>query len=399
MCSVGCANTSTSISSRLAFYSFDSTTNDATGVYSASGIASPIYTTGYVNSAISFDASLLQRLSAPAMSLNSRSFTIEFWFSLTDSASYNYAFFGQLSVPNTERECLFLVSTFGKLYMGFFDNDTPSSTILQNNTWYHAAFVYDNDIRQRFIYLNGILDAQSATGVGPYLGTTGSMTIGGANVDGTIGKPYFSGYIDELMVYTRARTACEILNDATLSAYFPFDGSFTDSGPNSVPLTSSGASFITGYTNQGISFWVYPTVKGVLVHVSANSSGRGWCTPFITFSSTGVLVTQVYSGGASITLNGPSLITTGWTHIIQTFSPNNGQRVYINGYLYTSTIASNMYTASGTSDYVTIGNMLDGTGYCANPSTVLTVFQGGIDELRIYGAELSSIDACLLAQS
>jgi hypothetical protein len=359
------------------------------------------------------------------MNLFNISFTVQLWFYLTRTSTQDNAFFGQQSASNIGEECLFLMCHLGKLYMGFYNDDTTGSTVLQSNTWYHAAFIYDNDLRQRFIYLNGILDAQSATGVGPYLGTTGSMTIGGANVDGTIGKPYFSGYIDELMVYTRARTACEILNDATLSAYFPFDGSFTDSGPNSVPLTSSGASFITGYTNQGISlsgsasylqignlislgrtnysysiaFWVYPTVKGVLVHVSANSSGRGWCTPFITFSSTGVLVTQVYSGGASITLNGPSLITTGWTHIIQTFSPNNGQRVYINGYLYTSTIASNMYTASGTSDYVTIGNMLDGTGYCANPSTVLTVFQGGIDELRIYGAELSSIDACLLAQS
>jgi len=53
-------------------------TNDATGVYSTSGISSPTYTIGYVNSAISLDASLSQRLSALAMSLNSRSFTIEF---------------------------------------------------------------------------------------------------------------------------------------------------------------------------------------------------------------------------------------------------------------------------------------------------------------------------------
>jgi hypothetical protein len=300
MCSVGCVNTSTSISSRLAFYSFDSTTNDATGVYSASGIASPIYTTGYVNSAISFDASLLQRLSAPAMSLNSRSFTIEFWFSLTDSASYNYAFFGQLSVPNTERECLFLVSTFGKLYMGFFDNDTPSSTILQNNTWYHAAFVYDNDIRQRFIYINGILDIQSLTGVGPYIGTSGPITIGGADIYGSLGVPYLTGLMDHLTVSTRVKTACEILNDATLAAYFSFDGSFTDFGPNFLTATYSGASFTGGVVNQAaylsgsnsyiqissltglgrasypfsIAFWMYPIVPGVLAHVSALSTGE-----------------------------------------------------------------------------------------------------------------------------
>jgi hypothetical protein len=174
------------------------------------------------------------------------------------------------------------------------------STVLQSSTWYHATFVYDNDKRQRSIYLNGILDGQSPTGVGPYLGTSGTMTIGSANVDGTIGTPYFSGYIDQLIVYTRAKSACEILNEATLVAYFPFDGSYTDAGPNSLALTASGASFISGYTNQGvylsgsnsyiqvggltslgrsnysysIAFWMYPIVKGVLVHISSNSSGK-----------------------------------------------------------------------------------------------------------------------------
>ncbi len=67
----------------------------------------PIYKTGYVGSAISFDASLSQGLSAPAMSVNSRSFTIEFGFLLTNAAS------------NTTRQCLFLVSTGGNLDIEF----------------------------------------------------------------------------------------------------------------------------------------------------------------------------------------------------------------------------------------------------------------------------------------
>jgi hypothetical protein len=274
--------------------------NDETGVYPATGINSPTYATGYAGSAISLDASSYQLLITSAMNLSNISFTVELWFYLTKIATQDNAFFGQQSVPNVGEQCLVLMSRSGKLYMDFFNDYTMSSTILQSNTWYHAAFVYDNSKRQRFIYLNGYLDTQSTTGVGPYLGTSGSMTIGNAIVDGTIGTPYFSGYIDELMISTRAKTACEILNDATLAAYFPFDGSYTDAGPNSLSLTSSGASFITGYINQAvylagstsyvqvgdlislgqsnytysIAFWVYPMVKGVLVHVSANSSGK-----------------------------------------------------------------------------------------------------------------------------
>jgi hypothetical protein len=78
------------------------------------------------------------------------------------------------------------------------------------------------------------------------------MTIGSANVDENIGKATFSRYLDQLMIYTRAKTACKILNNATLVAYFPFDGNYIDAGPNSLSLISSEASFTTGYINQGI---------------------------------------------------------------------------------------------------------------------------------------------------
>jgi hypothetical protein len=234
------------------------------------------------------------------MSLNSRSFTIDFWFSLTNAASNTYAFFGQLSVPNTGEQCLFLVSLGGQLYMGFYNDDTMSSSILQSNTWYHVAFVYDNNQRQKFIYIDGNLNIQSATGVGPYLGTSGPITIGGADIYGSLGVPYLTGLMDHLTVSTRAKTACEILNDATLAAYFPFDGSFTDAGPNFLTTTSSGASFTSGFVNEAaylsgsgsyiqisgltglgrtnypfsIAFWIYSITAGVLVHVHSISTGE-----------------------------------------------------------------------------------------------------------------------------
>ena len=299
-CGVGCTDASISLVSLLAGYNFDSNTNDMTSVYPASGLSSPTYVTGYAGSAIYIDATSTQQLTTSPMNLFNRSFTVELWFYLTRAATQDNAFFGQQSLSNVGDYCLFLMAYLGKLYMGFYGDDTSGSTILKNNTWYHAAFVYDNDKRQRSIYLNGVLDGQSATGVGPYLGTTGSMTIASADVDGNIGNAAFSGYLDQLMIYTRAKTACEILNDATLVAYFPFDGNYIDAGPNSLSITSSGAFLTTGYINQGvylsgsnsylqvgglvnlgrsnypysIAFWVYPIVKGVLVHISSNSTGK-----------------------------------------------------------------------------------------------------------------------------
>ena len=299
MCTIGCANTSTSTASRLAFYSFDGNANDIHGVYSATASGSPTYVTGYVTSAISFDAPSTQRLSAPSMSFNSRSFTIEFWFYSSVLIGYNYALFGQLSSINTAKQTLFVVLNNGRMGLGFYNDDTYSNRVFSASTWYHVALVYDNNVRQRFIYIDGVLDAQSAFNVGPYLGTSGTVTIGGADIYGGYGILYSTAVMDLLSVSTRAKSTCEIYNDATLAAYLPFDGSVVDGGPNVVPVTSSAVSFTTGVINQGVSFsgssyvqigsltglgrtnypfsiafWVYPIVYGSLVHVSTGSNGK-----------------------------------------------------------------------------------------------------------------------------
>lgn len=142
-------------------------------------------------------------------------------------------------------------------------------------------------------------------------------------------------------------------------------------------------------------------VRRIENHVASiyiSLSGLGWCTPLITFNGAGALIAQVYYSSITNTVVGPSILYNMWTHITHTYSPTNGQRLYINGALYTSSASSTIYTASGAPDYLTIGNMLSGGG-CYNPGSTTSPFQGAVDDLRVYSRELSSIDACLLAQS
>jgi hypothetical protein len=42
--------------------------------------------------------------------------------------------FGQQSLSNVSDYCLFLMIYLGKLYMGFCDDDTTGSTILESDT-------------------------------------------------------------------------------------------------------------------------------------------------------------------------------------------------------------------------------------------------------------------------
>ena len=235
--------------------------------------------------------------------------------------------------------------------------------------------------------------------------------------------------IDRLQVTGREKPACEILEEATLSAYFTFDSAMflVDSGPNSLSAVAQSTSLVsTGHSLQAvsfsgsnssyfqvadvtslginsrpfsISFWVRPqSLSGVLVHVSASASGLGWCIPFIGFAANGSIVAQMYNAIVRSVM-GPSIpLAPVWTHIVQTWSPGVGLRLYINNVLVASTISmAGSYTASGVPNYITLGNSLNGSSTC-NPGILgsLSPFHGDIDEFRIYSRELNADDICTL---
>jgi len=118
--------------------------------------------------------------------------------------------------------------------------------------------------------------------------------------------------------------------------------------------------------------------------------------PFIGISSTGNIIVQVYNNLGPYIIQGPVIQLNTWIHIVQTYSPTNGESLYVNGILYTSLSNATIYTASGAQNFITIGNLLNGAT-CYNPGILQTPFQGIIDELQIYSRELSSSDVCLLA--
>jgi len=61
---------------------------------------------------------------------------------------------------------------------------------------------------------------------------------------GTTPYYFWTGYIDEVQYVSQAKSAAELLSDATLVAYYSFDNaSFYDSGPNRI----NGVSVIQKY--------------------------------------------------------------------------------------------------------------------------------------------------------
>jgi hypothetical protein len=141
---------------------------------------------------------------------------------------------GMCESPSNDM-CLHLMIRQNSTFFAFFYDDCQSSTIVNINQWYHFAFVYDYTTHTQYIYLNGNLDCIHNL-AGPFLGNSGAITIGAVNSSGgPVPISYWTGYIDQVSYVARAKTAVEILTDATLVAYYSFDdGSFYDSGPNKI---------------------------------------------------------------------------------------------------------------------------------------------------------------------
>ena len=125
--------------------------------------------------------------------------------------------------------------------------------------------------------------------------------------------------------------------------------------------------------------------------------GQGVCLTMWGLTSSGaVSVNVVNSTNLAVPATAPSALPLNtWTHIAQTFSSMNGNRLYIGGVL-----VANSSALSGTpvGPYAFIGASPSGTGPCNAGSIVAGQFHGGVDEFRVFGRELTTSDICRLAK-
>ncbi len=237
------------------------------------------------------------------------------------------------------------------------------------------------------------------------------------------------GYIDELSLTYELMSPCEILEKATLAARFSFDGSspLDDLGPNLVPSSGSNYNLVSGQNLQAISFtgssssffqasgflglgvanqpfsfsfWVQPqSIAGTLVHISTDTLGTTSCVSFIGFASNGSLIAQVKTSSGYVAVSYSSLSLFSFSHIVQTWSPTNGLRLYVNDVLVNSVVATTYSATSTWINYITLGGCLSGCVSCAavtgnkiSPGP----FTGAIDDFRVYSRELTANDVCTL---
>jgi hypothetical protein len=96
-----------------------------------------------------------------------------------------------------------------------------------------------------------------------------------------------------------------------------------------------------------------------------------------------------------VALTGPSVSLNTWTHVVGTYSPTNGERLYVNGTLRNS-IGGYSFLASGVPMTITLGSSLLGTS-CATATIQMGQFYGSLDEFYVYARELTASEVAALA--
>ncbi|CAF1153593.1 unnamed protein product [Adineta steineri] len=222
---------------------------------SGTGVNSPTYVTpGITGSgyALKLIRSSHQYITIPIYkSFVNTSFTVEMWIYPTSLDVNYHALFTQRDTESHDHYLHLVIENF-QLNMEFYSNGVKGTTSLTANAWYHIAFVYDYSSKTQTIYLNGNQDA-SRSSAGPYLGMTGSITIG--HLPNIEGNTNFDGYIDQVSLTMSAKSAGDILNDATLASWHSFDCEIThDSGPNKLQGKAIDVTLASGKVNQALKF-------------------------------------------------------------------------------------------------------------------------------------------------
>eukprot|EP00927_Polykrikos_kofoidii_P033046 TRINITY_DN27997_c0_g1_i1.p1 TRINITY_DN27997_c0_g1~~TRINITY_DN27997_c0_g1_i1.p1 ORF type:complete len:340 (-),score=44.28 TRINITY_DN27997_c0_g1_i1:12-881(-) len=137
-----------------------------------------------------------------------RSFTVDTWVKIY---AFNTGNQGDNAILGTRRfsegQGLHLILRGGTPLLGFYYNDTAATRKVVLNRWTHLAFVYDLEMREQRIFIDGEV-AGVGTGKEPLSGNLNVM-IG----DWAFGGRYLNGEMLRLNVWSFARPAAEITAD------------------------------------------------------------------------------------------------------------------------------------------------------------------------------------------
>src|SRR3989339_414710 len=191
----------------------DSSGNNNTGTL----VNSPVWTTGRIGKGLQFNGGNYVSIPNSASLNPTTALTIEAWFRKTADVAYQ-RILAKSNYPNWEYALYFgdTGAMQGAIGVGGTTRYSSMSSVLSVGTWYFVTLTYDNS-RLR-LYVNGGEQGSGSSINGSIDSRSESFCIG---KDGGTSGAYFSGIIDEVVIYNRCLTSAEILAHYNRDALSP----------------------------------------------------------------------------------------------------------------------------------------------------------------------------------
>jgi len=215
----------------VSYWKLDQNAQDTQGSNDNGAFAGAKNVTGKIRGAFSFNATLQDRINftnAKGLDLTGN-FTASVWIKPSEISSSVY-----ISKGGGQPYGWQLLTLTPQNVFAFRSNNNvvTSTTVMNANQWYLVTVIV-NSTSGSLIYINGRFENSSNFTIQP---NTGAPFTIGASSNSVLSNSYFSGIIDEVMVWNRTLTAQEISDIYNMTLY----GQIDQSGANhSIPYLNA----------------------------------------------------------------------------------------------------------------------------------------------------------------
>lgn len=239
----------------VSYWKLDSNSNDSVTTNNGTDTDISYATAGKLGNSATFNGSSSEILLPSGVSVKGlTAASLSMWFNKTSDPSAGQekrlyyestdaTGFSRWSVRLNDAGTISIIARDNSSGNGFL----ATSAALSNGVWYHLCATYDSVSDNLILYINGVAVATNTTSKGAFTNTDAAdqITIGNVN-----NLDYFTGYIDEVGIWSRALTADEVsqLYNSGNGNQYPFSSTVDytlacDTG--TLTLTGYDATFIS----------------------------------------------------------------------------------------------------------------------------------------------------------
>jgi hypothetical protein len=269
---------------------------------------------------------------------------------------------------------------------------TRSTISITTGVWHHLVLA--GNLTNLRGYIDGVEVVNSSTSTITSIGPTRQLMIGAQN---STPVAFFVGKIDEVIILPVALTPTEVAALYELTSRHDWNDVFVDgkfgkgiefcSANNYGPYLPLG-SLASNPGAETLSLWIYPKKSGVIIAEQQNAiPNNAYHYIKLGLNSNNTLMGNIWSVNKTLTFGAVEM--NAWNHVAMTWSGTT-LKSYLNGILVDTETGSR---SPPKTQFLILGAYNTQT---AGGFNVTTGFNGIIDELVLFGKELSSTEVNIL---